>query len=145
MINFYIRLSNKPMIGGQTESVTRKGITSHQRHLTVPKNVTINVQIPWTFKGEGFEEKLLQPCTKAFHTSSQFYETEIILSKSLPFPPHPCQIRRKKALFKYILWLPLFYLLSLQAPLKCCTLSSLPLNGHVLLGSGEMPSLADVK
>jgi len=49
---------------GSQDLVLKKGLQlkKHQGHLTVPENVTINVQIPWTVKGqrEGFEEKLSQ-------------------------------------------------------------------------------------
>lgn len=83
---------------GSQNLLLKKGLhlKKHQSHLSVPENVTINVEIPWTIKGEGegFEEKLLYHRQKLyfFTSSSQFYENLRISFHPSP----PCQIRRKK-------------------------------------------------
>ena len=102
-----------------------------------------------------------------FTSSSQFYETDNILSKSLPFPPFPAKSGEKKKKTKasflvkicsLIASVPIFHLYKhpvqeyrhstwaqgpqayswLETTLQCCSLSSLLLNRHIFLCSWEM-------
>lgn len=107
---------------GSQNLLLKKGLhlKKHQSHLSVPENVTINVYIPWTIKGEGeeFEKKLLYHRQKLyfFTSSSQLYETEKNLKISfLPCLPAKSGEKKKKAsflikIYTLIASVPIFHL-----------------------------------